>query len=219
MDYDCNASGIMTQPKRRTQEERSAATRNKLIDATIDLLMEVGLSGCSLAAVARRARMTTGALQHQFSTRAHLMRAVIAERLFRTDRHIDLDSRHSGTLDDRCRELVRVQWQIYGSPKYMAIWEIIFGSRSAPEIKHEIVSWQRDATRIHQALLAESFADLALDEPMLRSIQYFLNAQLRGLALLRTVEDERADISEQLDMLIDMLVAYLAKKRAPELLR
>lgn len=79
------------EPKSRTQAERRATTRRVLLDATIEMLMDAGLSTCSLAAVAKRAGMTTGAVQHHFKTKAELMRAVIAERLFAAEKSFDWD--------------------------------------------------------------------------------------------------------------------------------
>lgn len=201
----------------RTQAERSATTRGLLIDATIALLLEQGLAHCSLAAVAKRAGLTTGAVQHQFETKAKLMRAVVAERLFAAEPVFHLHNLAIRPLPERCRALVEAQWAHYRQPQYLAIWEIILGAKADAEIQREIVSWQRAATRAHEQAIAAILADCALEGPQIRSLQYFLNAHLRGLALLRTVDDDPAMIGEQLDLLGQALLAVVTGCIGPAL--
>ena len=60
-------------PKRRTQEERSAETRKRLLDATIDLLIERGYSRLTTADIAKRAGVSNGARVHHFRTKEDLV--------------------------------------------------------------------------------------------------------------------------------------------------
>src|SRR5580700_10650527 len=75
---------------RRTQGERSAAMRERLLDAAIDCLYELGYSGTTTIEVAARAGVSRGAQLHHFPTKEHLVtlavRHVLAKRLeeFRT---------------------------------------------------------------------------------------------------------------------------------------
>ncbi|MEM7328021.1 MAG: TetR/AcrR family transcriptional regulator [Pseudomonadota bacterium] len=194
---------------KRTQAERRESTRRQLLDATIDMLMESGLSACSLAAVAKRAGLTTGAMQHHFKTKAALMRAVISERLFAQNRALKPDDLASQSLSERCSALVTQQWQFYGNPRYIAIWDIILGARSDSLIQSEIAEWQANGTRTHELVIGEVLADQALSTADIRAIQYFVNAHLRGLALLRTVEDDPAVIDAQLALLADNLARHI----------
>src|SRR5439155_19309262 len=58
---------------RRTQEERSAATREALMDATIDCLVDYGYAGTTTTRVAARARLSRGAQMHHFQRKAPLV--------------------------------------------------------------------------------------------------------------------------------------------------
>ncbi|NLV56198.1 MAG: TetR/AcrR family transcriptional regulator [Acidimicrobiales bacterium] len=64
---------------RRTQEERSAATRRALVAAARPLFAEHGYAGVGTEAVVRAAGVTRGAMYHQFSDKAALFEAVIEE--------------------------------------------------------------------------------------------------------------------------------------------
>lgn len=64
---------------RRTQEQRSIATRRALIDAARPLFVEHGYAGVGTEAVVRAAGVTRGAMYHQFADKAALFEAVIEE--------------------------------------------------------------------------------------------------------------------------------------------
>jgi AcrR family transcriptional regulator len=70
---------------REPQQDRSRATRQRLLEAAIGCLAELGWTGSTVAVVAERAGVTRGALQHHFPTREDLFTAAIehvaAERL------------------------------------------------------------------------------------------------------------------------------------------
>ncbi|HSV39776.1 MAG TPA: TetR family transcriptional regulator [Nocardioidaceae bacterium] len=62
---------------RQPQQQRSRATRQRLLDATIESLAEVGWDRTTVVAVAGRAGVSRGAAQHHFTTRDDLVIAAI----------------------------------------------------------------------------------------------------------------------------------------------
>jgi AcrR family transcriptional regulator len=70
--------------KRRTQPERSAATRAALVDAARELFAERGFAAVGTEAIVRAAGLSRGALYHQFADKVELFAAVyesVEERL------------------------------------------------------------------------------------------------------------------------------------------
>lgn len=65
------------QPTRRSQAERSAATRRALLDAGRELFAERGFAGAGQEEIVERAGVTRGALAHHFATKQGLFRAVV----------------------------------------------------------------------------------------------------------------------------------------------
>ncbi len=61
---------------RRTQSDRSAATRGALVAAARPLFAEHGFGGVGTEAIAREAGVTRGALYHQFDDKTELFAAV-----------------------------------------------------------------------------------------------------------------------------------------------
>ena len=81
-----DAAAASTQPRpRRTQRERSAAMRERLLEAAIDCLYELGYAGTTTIEVAARAGVSRGAQLHHFPTKEHLVtlavRHVLARRV------------------------------------------------------------------------------------------------------------------------------------------
>ena len=62
---------------RRTQGERSAATVAKLIQATIEAIVEVGYAGASTREICDRAGISQGGLFRHFPTRRDLIVATL----------------------------------------------------------------------------------------------------------------------------------------------
>jgi len=67
---------------RRTQVERSAAMKQRLIEATLDALVEVGYAELTFSHVVKRAGVSRGAPLHHFASKAALVEAA-AEALIR----------------------------------------------------------------------------------------------------------------------------------------
>lgn len=59
--------------KRRTQEERSAATQEALMRATIDAMSDIGFARLTMSDIASRAGVSRGALMHHFPNKEDLI--------------------------------------------------------------------------------------------------------------------------------------------------
>jgi AcrR family transcriptional regulator len=66
---------------RRTQEARSEETRGRLLEATIALLFERGLTRLTTPDIARRAGVSRGALTHHFANREEIVVKALAVQL------------------------------------------------------------------------------------------------------------------------------------------
>jgi len=199
----------------RSQSERRKHTRNVLLDATIAVLLKSGFEGCSLAKVAKEAGLTTGSVQHHFSTKSQLMLAVVEQKIFTgsEDDSTVLATVSQTSIAERCEQLVAWQWRFYGNPVYPAFWAIILGGRSDPDMMEQLSIWQQKAVFRHERLIKAVFSDAKLKPSEVQSIQYFINAHLRGLALLQTIEPAPKTVGKQLKMLATMLDDHLNATR------
>src|SRR5439155_1026260 len=63
--------------RRRSQEERREATRGAVLDATVECLAERGYAGTTTTRIARRARVSRGALLHYYASKIELLTSAI----------------------------------------------------------------------------------------------------------------------------------------------
>ncbi|WP_169799311.1 TetR/AcrR family transcriptional regulator, partial [Nocardioides jensenii] len=68
---------MTTTPARVPQEERSRAMRQRLLEATVECLVEAGFSGTSTTLVSQRAGVSRGAQLHHFPTKNDLVLAAV----------------------------------------------------------------------------------------------------------------------------------------------
>src|SRR5436305_2316200 len=71
--------------RRRSQEERREATRGAVLDATVECLAERGYAGTTTTRIARRARVSRGALLHYYASKIELLTSAIEHILRRRE--------------------------------------------------------------------------------------------------------------------------------------
>jgi len=99
-----NEDVVAESSTRRTQAERTAATRALLIGAARKLFADKGFAEVSTQAIVAAAGVTRGALYHQFEDKAALFAAVYEE----VERDLVADSRISvRRVLNRVRQIVR----------------------------------------------------------------------------------------------------------------
>lgn len=115
---------------RKTQAERSAATRKVLLDAAIKCLYEHGYGTTTTILVAEMAGVSRGAMLHQFPSKADLMTFVV-DAVFE-DEVKQYGKLLKGIEDPRERLLAypMAVWKLQSRPAGVAVLEIFQGSRS-----------------------------------------------------------------------------------------
>lgn len=125
-------------PRRRTQAERRATTRTKLLDATLACLVETGYPGLTTPAVCHRAGVSQGALFKHFPTKSMLLAAAI-EHLFAGlvsgygERFAALDSRRAPI-----RTGVGLLWDVFQDPRLHAAYDLYTAARTDPELRSSL---------------------------------------------------------------------------------
>ena len=173
---------------RRTQAERRGRTQDALLTATIDTLVEAGYAGVTTRAVALRAGVSIGALQHHFRSKAELVAAAIEHLNAQLTREF-VARAPTATLSERelAEELVDVLWELHKGPLMAAMAELAVAARTDPELRDRLAPIQRDAIAATAALAAQLFPRAAAQAPPGALMDTALGT-LRGLALLRFVD-------------------------------
>lgn len=169
---------------RRTQAERSAETRQRLVASAIDALCRLGYAATSTVMVADNAGVSRGAMLHQFPSKGHLMAAVV-EASVEADYAAYLAA--IAPIEDPVEQILAIidtGWDQFRSPSGVAQTEIWMASRSDPELAEAVLP-------VHEAIFARSlreqvrrFARTGItDVSDVRTLLYLNVATLRGLAI------------------------------------
>jgi AcrR family transcriptional regulator len=112
------------------QAARSGQTRQLLLAATIELILERGLAGATVNVICRRAGVTTGALQHQFGGKSELMAATVATLFAPFAEPFPSSEKPADTpLDARVERLTSRFARIFLDVRYPAVIEILSATR------------------------------------------------------------------------------------------
>lgn len=155
----------VSRPVRRTQAERRETTRRKLLDATIEALVEQGYARLTTVEVARRAGVSQGALFTHFDTKEELL-AVAVEHLFPRiiqDYLAGVGARPSGK--DRVGAAVDMLWAVYQRPELQAAVELYVAARTAPELQKALAAVDGPHRQNLHRVARELFPDVAATHP------------------------------------------------------
>ena len=129
---------MMEQP-RRTQRERREATIGKLMDATIDCLVEHGYRDTSIARICDRAGVSHGGLFRHFGSRTELLAAVtdeVGKRHIAQLQTLVTDLPVDGDVVD---EMVHFFRHATRDPVSAAWREVIVACRTDPALREAVV--------------------------------------------------------------------------------
>jgi AcrR family transcriptional regulator len=209
-------------PRRKAGAARvdrdAAATRQRLLDAAVDCLIELGVAGTTTLAVQRRAGASRGALLHHFPTHADLLAASVAELVKRNEQAVAASRARLAQPSDPLRAAVDALAYAGRQPAYLAELELWAVARTDRPLKQALIAAERAARREIDRVYAELFGEWSGSEayPVVAALtQHFL----RGLTIsenLRGSAARRAQlISAWTDAMRMMLERSSAKATAP----
>jgi AcrR family transcriptional regulator len=119
---------------RTPNSERTAATRAKILNATIECLSEVGYHNTSTVLVTERANVSRGAMLHHFPSKSDLILETFAHiRHLRAQAHTEALSPIQ-TDREKFLYLIDALWKTFHTPAGIARLEIMIGARCDPEV-------------------------------------------------------------------------------------
>ena len=165
---------------RRTQEQRRSEMRERLLDATIESLLEDGYAATTLRAVAARAGVSSGAMTHHFPRRVDLVGAAVDSL---TEQRIARF--HSAELPSGARRLTRaildLVWEDFSSDVFRVAVKLWVAADDDPELAERLEPMER----LVAGEIARVVAELGGDRPRaeVAAIATTVLATIRGLAL------------------------------------
>jgi AcrR family transcriptional regulator len=181
------AARRMTPP--RTQEERSAETRERLLDATLECLLERGYSGTSTPIVCERTGLSRGALLHHFPTRHALVIEALRRLVERMGEETLQHAAQSLGANDPLERMFEVIWANFRQPLFHAAVELWVASRTDREL-HAILYRAERARGQGIAQIYESLAGAAARQEGFTDLLQLTLHLMRGMALQRLIRED-----------------------------
>lgn len=180
------------------------------MDTAVALISERSFQAATVFEIAKRAGVTTGAVQHHFPSKADLILSLID--------HLGTLPIESGgiwpavtvPLPERAQAFVQALWQrSYEPARFLVAWSVYFGCSGEPAVLQH-VGQRRDAmtARLH-VRFGEIFPEAGDGEPRQTLVDTLLSC-LRGLGVGRTFGAHPDAEARQLRFMATMVVQHCA---------
>jgi AcrR family transcriptional regulator len=177
---------------RRTQKERSEATRKRILDAAIHCLAEDGYACATTTRIVDRAGVSRGAQLHHFPSKAILLTEAI--RHLASERISELERAAKRPHSDgwRTESALDLLWSTFSGQLFQAALELWVAARSDSELRKALIPVERDIGR-RAVETARSFFDPAIAaRPDLETLLLVALDTMRGIAAVHSYEPSAA---------------------------
>ena len=192
---------------RRTQEERSAATRAKVVEAATECVAELGYRGATMSTMAQRAGVSWGAIQHQFGEKDAIFDAVLERVMALLQENFRGLREQYPDPAERVHAFVQRNRELAGGPIYRAFVEIQL--HRGREGGQAALGWSRYVGEVISGVWRDLFGDLGLSQRRLEDAQRFTFAVLSGIAAETMLFPEIDFSARHFDILEEALLRLL----------
>ncbi|MER5457854.1 TetR/AcrR family transcriptional regulator [Micromonospora sp. NPDC002389] len=173
------------------QQQRSRATRARLLEATVECLVEHGWSGTTTTVVAARAGVSRGAQLHHYPTRAALVTAAVAHLTERRAAELRAEADALPAGPRRLDRVVDLLAAAFTGPLFVAALELWVAARTDAELRAALLPLE---TRVGREMHRLTVELLGVDErrPGVREAVQATLDLLRGLGVANLLSDDSA---------------------------
>jgi AcrR family transcriptional regulator len=180
------------------QTERTRAMRQRLLEATIDCLVEQGWSGTSTTMVSQRAGVSRGAQLHHFPTKSDLVLAAIEHLSAARQEELVAQSAALPRGPLRTRAVLQMLGDQFTGPLFLAALELWVAARTDPTLRDAVGELE---ARVGRDAHRHTVEALGVDEsvPGSRELVQATLDLVRGLGLANTLSDDAVRRNRILD--------------------
>jgi AcrR family transcriptional regulator len=116
------------------QAQKSASTRNLIIEAAIKCFVELGYARTTTTVIAEKAGLSRGAMLHHFPSKIAVVRAAVEHLHAKRLRAFRKSMAKPAGAGDHVRQGVDAYWSHVKHPMFVAFFELAVASRTDPEL-------------------------------------------------------------------------------------
>jgi AcrR family transcriptional regulator len=193
-----------------TKRERS---RQRLLDAAIDCLSELGYARSTAAAITKKAGLSHGSLFDHFGTKDDLFVAATQRVLVRTMQELGAELLADVPASDRPIEsAIEVTWRLYHTPPADALIELHVASRTHPDLARAMQDAEPEFRRRIEVFMTLLFPELA-GNPVLPAVARLTHATQLGLVMIERSFGGGPDVDACLALLVEQVQHLLDQRR------
>ena len=180
---------MVTTSVREPQQDRSRATRQRVLEAAVECLADLGWAGSTVAVVAGRAGVSRGAAQHHFPTREALFAAAFAHMAARRLDQVGREAARLAPGGDRTEAVLAMLAGLYTGPLFRAALHLHTAAAVDDDLRALVARSEAD---VNAAVHRTAVGLLAVDESRdgARELVQGTLDLLRGLALADVLTDD-----------------------------
>lgn len=171
--------------------QRRTETREALLDATIDSLVELGYGATTTRGVAKRAGVSQGAQQHYFPSKAALVDAAIHRLTVRFADEVSAAPLPGSNERERAESLVERLWEMHNLPIGHAVFELFNAARTDAAIAKRVALMLESGSSLTYQVVCELLPGYAEREGFENWLLVTM-AAMRGTVILTAIPDIRA---------------------------
>lgn len=192
------------------QRIRRSATRDRVLRASVELLLESGVGAISAKAVAERAGLSRGALLKQYPTSGQLV-AALTEHVIRESAEFAM--READALPDglaSLRVLFRRAWEDLKTPLFQGLLEIVISSRCNRDLQKHMAEAGGAINRTQLANTLPFFRRLGISDDDVAELLFLeFVATMRGLVIERLFTGDIAKVERVFEHALDNFVTRI----------
>ncbi|SCL62174.1 transcriptional regulator, TetR family [Micromonospora citrea] len=171
------------------QQERSRATKARLLEATVECLVEHGWAGTTTTVVAARAGVSRGAQLHHYPTKAALVTAAVTHLTERRAEELRTEAEALPPGPQRLDRVIDLLATSFTGPLFVAALELWVAARTDRELREALLPLE---ARVGREMHRLTVALLDVDErrPGVREAVQATLDLLRGLGVANLLNDD-----------------------------
>ncbi|WP_445169324.1 TetR/AcrR family transcriptional regulator [Mycolicibacterium sp. Dal123E01] len=174
---------------RRTQAQRSAEMRQRLLDATVACLIDYGYAATTTARVVEKAGVTKGAQLHHFPSKESMVIAAI-DYLARQRAQAAIGKiGRVEDSDDPASAVLEFLWESHQGPMFVATVELWVAARTNPALVHEVKRVEPLVADTLTAAVGQLLPGHA-QQKALRNALFTAMEALQGIMLLGMIDQD-----------------------------
>ena len=168
---------------REPRQARSRETRERLLDAAVTCLIDVGYARTTTSLVLDRSGVARGSLLHQFPTREGLLLESIRFIVANGMHEMAEIGRSAGTDGHSIAAATRLLWGTFSARYFWATTELWVASRTDAVLREGLYTEARELGRMVDDTVARLYGPIIAASPGFETVRDLLLTSMRGVAL------------------------------------